>query len=473
MKLRIIGWLGLVLGASVLRGAETSSSAAMFDEQYLRDMEIRREEARAPKLDPKRIINESNSFLKEREPEMNAEEYALYEKVVVMLATNPQFALRLLEGMINEKEPPSPAFEFILGNAYYSTGDTAKAESSYRSAVKRYPNFLRAWVNLAMLYYSASRFDEAIPCLTKAVTLGDRDTATFGLLGFSLEQTGNIVSAEMAYMQALASDPSNGDWKEGLLRIYIHGRQYGRAEWLVKTLIKERPKEGRFWLTYANILIADGRKLGAVAVLESCSGLGFAGPDELNLLGDLYAEQALYPEALAIYTKILKPAPETGENKLLHFAQVLIAGDRLGDAERVLAALPANLSATGRIDFLQARADLLAARRSWPEARAELNELLKLAPLNGRALLSLGRAFLAENDTPRATFAFESALKVPATAHRANLELANLEIKARHYSRSVEYLEAALSLEKTDAVADYLARIKALVGKPEPAGEGS
>ena len=37
-------------------------------------------------LDSKRIINRSSSFLKEREPEMNAEEYALYQRVVEMFA---------------------------------------------------------------------------------------------------------------------------------------------------------------------------------------------------------------------------------------------------------------------------------------------------------------------------------------------------------------------------------------------------
>jgi len=54
------------------------------------------------KLDPKRIINESNGFLKEREPEMSAEEYALYEKVVEMISSQPDFALKLLEGMSND-----------------------------------------------------------------------------------------------------------------------------------------------------------------------------------------------------------------------------------------------------------------------------------------------------------------------------------------------------------------------------------
>ena len=89
--------------------------------------------ASEPKLDPKRIINESNSFLKEREPEMTEEEYALYQKVVTMLSSNPSFAVKLLEAMSSDKEVPSPAFQFILGNAYYAAGENDKAEANYRS----------------------------------------------------------------------------------------------------------------------------------------------------------------------------------------------------------------------------------------------------------------------------------------------------------------------------------------------------
>ena len=98
--------------------------------------------ASEPKLDPKRIINDSNSFLKEREPEMTEEEYALYQKVVTMLSTNPDFALKLLEAMMSDKEQPSPAFHFILGNAYYAAGMNDKSEANYRSAVESYPTFL-------------------------------------------------------------------------------------------------------------------------------------------------------------------------------------------------------------------------------------------------------------------------------------------------------------------------------------------
>ncbi len=421
------------------------------------------EQKKRPTLDPKRIINSSNSFLKEREPEMTAEEYALYERVMTMLATNPAFAVRLLEAMVAEEEKPSPAFEFILGNAYYSAGEIEKCETHYRSAVDRFPTFLRAWNNLGVLYYSTDRFADAVPCFSEAVVLGDKDPTTFGLLGYSLEQTGNIVSAEMAYMQALAGAPNNVDWKEGLLRIYINGRQFGRAEPLVKTLIAEEPRVTRFWLAYGNILLAQERRLEAVAVLEAAVGAGVAGTDELVLLGDLYAEQKLVPEALGIYARVLGSAPSLGESKLVHYAQVLIAGADLDGAAEVVRALEGrSLTAEGRLATLQTKADLMIARGEWVEARAELEQVLAISPMNGRALLSVGRTYAAEENWARAVLAFEAAYRAPESTYRASLELANLELKNRRYDRAVEYLEKALSLQKTDGVQDYLARVKTL-----------
>ena len=418
-----------------------------------------------PKLDPKRIINESSGFLKEREPEMTAEEYALYEKVATMLTTKPEFALKLLEAMMNDKEPASPAFEFILGNAYYATGQTDRAEASYRNALKRYPTFLRVWNNLGLLYYAGLKYRDAIPCFTQSVILGDRAPVTYGLLAYCLEQEHNIIPAEVAYMQALSSDPENPDWKEGLLRIYIQGKQYGRSEWLLKELIRERPQEARFWLAYANVLLAENRKLEATAMLEASLGAGVAGTNELNLLADLYADQNLLREAVGVYRRIMVASPELGERKLINLAEMLIANGSLAEASEVLASLKSRVTTEGRVKYLQARADLMGAQKKGPEARQELEELLKLEPLNGKALLSLGQSYATEGDFSRATFAFEAASQVPDSTYRACLELAVIELKNRHYEMTVQYLEKALAIEKTTAVQDFLARVKPLVVK--------
>jgi tetratricopeptide (TPR) repeat protein len=328
---------------------------------------------------------------------------------------------------------------------------------------------MRAWNNLGVLYYTSNRFADATTCFSKAITLGDREPTTFGLLGFCLEKEGNVVAAEMAYMQALSGAPTNSEWKEGLLRICVEGKQFGRAESIVRNLIKERPLEKRFWLTHAGVLLALERKRDAAVVLETAMGIGAAGAEELLLLGDLYADQNLATEAVAVYEKALGPARGRGEQKLLRLARAQIGTGELTEAEQTLGALKNDVTPEGRLALWQSRADLLIARQRWSDARAEIEELLKVAPLNGQALLTLGRTYAEEDDIPRAMLAFEAAYHIAGSTYRASLELAGLELKNRRYAKSVEYLEKALSIQKSEAVEDYLARIRTLV----PSGGGS
>ena len=95
--------------------------------------------------------------------------------------------------------------------------------------------------------------------------------ATLGLLACCLERTGDSVAASNAFLQALAGDPLNTDWKEGLLRVYVDTRQFGPAEVMARGLIKLRPTETRYWLAYANILLSSHRKGEALVLLEAAA----------------------------------------------------------------------------------------------------------------------------------------------------------------------------------------------------------
>ncbi len=329
--------------------------------------------ARPPKLDPNRIINESSSFLKNREPEMTATEYALYEKVVAMLAVQPDFAMQLLESMMSGKERPSAAFEFVLGNAYYTGNRHDLAEQHYRRAVAQYPDYLRAWGNLGVLHYAAERFDQAVPCFSKAVALGDSTSDTLGLLAYSLQRTGNLVAAEMAYLRALSAAPETPDWIEGLFGIYLEGRQFGRAESLGRQLLRLQPTDARHWLRLAGLLVEQDRKLEAIVVLESAVSLKVADRDGLLLLGDLYAQQKFSREALAVYRQVMKDAPEIGAKRLLGMAQLLVEERQLQAATAILAGLERTVPPDQRIIFLQTRAELCAAQLDWPGARRDLD----------------------------------------------------------------------------------------------------
>jgi len=160
---------------------------------------------------------------------------------------------------------------------------------------------------------------------------------------------------------------------------------------------------------------------------------------------------------------VLTSSPELGEQKLLRYAEVLISAGKLDDAQGVLEAMGPEREDQYGIQEHQIRADLFAAQKKWPEAHRELKEVLKSEPLNGRALIGVGRAYAAQDDMPRAALYFEAAYRIPGSAYVASLELANIELKNRHYAKGVEYLQKALTIEKTDAVQDLLARIKTLV----------
>lgn len=451
----------LFIGAA---GAFAQSDDELFHLMRVGDtMGIR--QRRAPELDPKRIINESNSFLKDKEPEMTAEEYALYEKAQTLLASNPAFAVTLLEAMMDDKEKPSPAFEFILGNAYYAAGEIDKSEARYQGAVARYPTFLRAWSNLGILYYTNSRYEEAVRTLSRAIALGDRESTTYGLLAYSLEQLGNDVAAEVTYMQALSGAPTDVDWQEGLLRMCLKSRQLVRAESIARTLVNAHPQEARYWLILANVLLTSSRPLEAAAVLETAAGAGVANPEDLILLGDIYAEHNMHGEALAIYSKLLRPSPEIGEDKLLRLAETLVGAGRDAEASSVLAVMPARLSPKGTSRKLLIQARIASASEKWDDARGMLQALLADEPLNGDGLLALARIDVAAGDDAHASLVLETATRVPQAAYRAHLELANLELRQRQYSRSVTHLEAALQIERSQAVADHLARVRALAGE--------
>lgn len=414
-----------------------------------------------------RIVNESASFLKNREPEMTASEYALYEKVVAMLSIQPEFAMQLLQSLMSGKERPSPAFEFVLGNAYYNSNRPDLAEEHYRRALERYPDYQRAWCNLGVLHYSKERFDQAVPCFSKAVALGDCTSETLGLLAYSLQRTGNSVAAEMAYLRALSAAPENADWIEGLLGIYLESRQFGRAESLGRQLLRLQPKEARHWLHFAGLLVGQERRLEAIVVLESAKSLQVADPEILLLLGDLYVQQKFFREAVAAYREVLQRTPDVGVKRLLGYVQMLVEEGQFKSAAEVLASVEPSLPAALRGAFLQTRAELAAARDDWPAARRDLEELVAAQPLHGPALLRLGQVLKSAKAPVPAEQAFLAAAQRPDTAYRAHLELADLALRDRHFRQCIVHLELALGLEKSPAIQEYLTKIRALASQDE------
>ncbi len=421
----------------------------------------------ASKEELNRIINQSANFLKNREPEMTGAEYALYEKVVSMLSVQPDFAMQLLESMMSGKERPSPAFEFVLGNAYYNSNRLDLAEQHYRRALDQMPEYQRAWSNLGILYYNGGRYQEAASALGKAVELGDATSETLGLLGFAMQRCGNTVAAEMAYLRALGAAPENVDWIEGLFNIYAEGHQYGRAESLARQLIRLQPREAKHWLHYANLLVAQDRRQDAIVALETARGMQFGDDAVLLLLGDLYAQEHFVPEAMAVYREVQQRTPDIGTSRALAYAQMLVAERKPKAALELLAGIEAKLNAPMRGTFLETRAEAYAAMENWTAARQDLEAVLAIQPLNGAAMLRLGQVLKSADQPLVAQQILEAAVARTDVAYQAHLELADLALRLRHFRECADQLAQALTLQKTPAIQEYLEKIKTIADQED------
>lgn len=427
---------------------------------------------RAPvKLDPKRIINESYSLKRNAEPEMTEEEYALYEKIVDMIAVQPEIALKLLETLIAGSEKQSPAFEFVLGNIYFSNNRADLAELHYRKAIAAYPTFTRVWSNLGALLYGQGRYEEAGKCLTKTIESGDRDAHTLGLLAYCLEKTGHKTAAEMDYIQALGLDPGNTDYIEGLVGLYYDGHQFERAESLLRQLVRLKPEDKHNWLLYANVLTSQGRPLEAIALLEAARGLELLETDGLLVLGELYQKGRFYREATQTFLQLRKTSAKISAECLLACAESLTSDGKLDAADEALAAINFEIPPEARFRLLLAKAELFSARHDDRREKEQLDAALALEPLNGKALLALGRFHKAHEDFARADMALEAAATQPDYAYRACMELADVALKTRRYERGLEYLERAMSLDKTIPLQPYIAKVKLVIAENENASK--
>ncbi len=393
---------------------------------------------------------------------MTDTEYALYEEVLPMVFDSPDVAILLLETMLADDDPESAAFSYLLANVYFSSERYDLAEKHYKSSIEDYPDFLRAWINLGILYYTLDRFGEAIPCLTKAIALGNQEAQVYGLLGYCLMELNNPIAAETAFMQAYTAEPENSDWIEALLDLYLQSKQNDRAELLIKELIKLNPEEKSYWLAYSTLLLSSNRKVEAMTVLEILNNRGIAGTDELLLLGDLYAQHKLFPEALATYESAMQSEPIAGSGRLLRYAQALVYLETYDQAGEILARLRDKVPSGQQIEYEHIWAQLLLARQQWDEAAKVLEGILRIEPLNGEALLMMGKIHLKNQQFAKAEFLFQQAYKLPDFAFQASIELANLALRDRHYEKGIEYLRNALKLEYSEEIEAYILKLESI-----------
>lgn len=396
------------------------------------------------------------------EPRVTTVEREQMEKVMDAMTEDQAKAEKLL---LKFAKPEACAiFDFTLANIYFQQEEMGKAANWYRSAIEKFPNFRRAHKNLGMIYVRSGIFADAIEPLTKSIELGASDGLTYGLLGYCYANQGDQIAAEAAYRQAVLLQPKTLDWKLGLARTFFKQQKFEEASVLCGQLIKENPARDDLWLLQANAYLGMKQTLKAAENFEYVDALGKAKVSTLNTLGDIYVNEGMMDMAAEAYRKALDLDPDQPVKRSIRNAEVLVARSATDEAKELIAAIQEHAGARmeqaekSKLLKLQAR---IAVTEGADDAQAHiLEEVVKLDPLDGEALIMLGRHYGNQGEAEKAVFYFERAEGMEQFEADARIRHAQLLVKESKFKEAVPLLKRALELKPRDDLSDYLKQVE-------------
>jgi len=372
-------------------------------------------------------------------------------------------------GLLQKRGGPaaSAVFDFTMANIYFQQERYDLAAAGYRTAVEKYPKFLRAWKNLGLIHVRDGAFEDAAEALTRVVELGGSDALTYGLLGFAYTNVENHVAAETAYRMAMMLDPTTPDWKTGLARALFEQERFADAVALTDVLIRDEPGRTDLWLLQANAFIGMSQPLRAAENYELVDELGGSTPESLNLLGDIYVNEGLYELALGAYVRGMEAAEAEDEpdpDRSIRAAKVLTARGALEETKRLVERIEEShgmhLDDERRKDLLELEARIALAEGAGDEEARVLEEIIALDPLDGEALMLLGQHASRRGDVEQAIYYYERAQSLEQYEADAKVRQAQVLVGQSRYDEALPLLRSAQTIEPRENVQEYLEQVE-------------
>jgi tetratricopeptide (TPR) repeat protein len=398
------------------------------------------------------------------EPRVTPDEVAILEKIRPLMANDlPKAEQTLRKSM---KPGCSAILDFTLGSIAFQQDNLPEAQANYEKAVAKFPSFRRAWRNLGLIHVRDAKYDEAIHAFVRMIELGGADGYAFGLLGFAHASKQDYQAAEAAYRSALLLQPDSTEWRLGLTRCVYKQEKFQDAATLLDALLARYPENDQFWLLQAHTYLGLKQPLKAAGNFEVVDQLGKATSDSQQTLGDIYVGESLMDLALHAYSRAFEIDPKQPLARTLRAAEVLAARGG-GTQARALLAHVTELQPQfeeadrRRLLKLQARLSMEDGGGS-DEAALVLEELLKLDPLDGEALLLLGQHYARKDQPDRAILCFERAEGLEASEVKARLRHAQTLVGMGRYADALPLLRRVQELKPREDVARYLEQVERL-----------
>lgn len=416
--------------------------------------------AEKPKEDAPSTPSATDPF----QPTVDRKEAAFLKEVLTRAETDPATAIAYFLAE-RPKDGESAALDFTLGNLYFQEEEYQKAAFAYRQAVKTFPKFRAALMNLGRVFLLLDKPGETIKAYQQLVTDGQADADIYLLLGHAMLMEDSPASAETAYRQALLLRPRGNEIRMGLAKALLQQQRFREGLSLLNEILQKEPLNEELWTLKANALLADEKHSEAIQVIEQAYRLNRASPEMLATLGDLWLFAEQPEDALRAYQAAFAGKTPSISRMLRALEGFLMVEDHAGASQLISMAekaLADNSDPEATTRLLRKRAELALQKGEMDQAATLLAETLKRDPLDGQALLNLSELQLHLEKPEQALLTAERAARLQGFEAKGYLLQARIEVSRAKYAEAIPLLETAQTYEPQESVARYLEQVRRL-----------
>lgn len=208
-----------------------------------------------------------------------------------------------------------------VAQAYVLLGDYTDADKWLRLSLQMDPRGADSWYNLGRLRYTQNRFEEALECFQKVLTLVPHSVKAENNLGLAYEGLNRTHEAEAAYRQALvwqqAGPPAEISEQPfiNLGILLLHNNDQAGAQPLLERAARLSPKDPRIHEELGQLYMQQSKFVDAQREFKAACDLD-PGKSNLHfLLGQAYKRLGNQKEAAAEFAEASRLTKITSQEK--------------------------------------------------------------------------------------------------------------------------------------------------------------
>jgi tetratricopeptide (TPR) repeat protein len=361
---------------------------------------------------------------------------------------------------LNPNDPEIRLFAAWLAAA---TGQWAAAEKRYVEALKLDPYNEEALSYLGALYAESGRLAEAHKAFKQ---LGDQSPGSFlpdYFLGRLAQKEGKNKEAIGHFQRALNKNPGFVSAMTELAILYEQEGRVALAEKSYRQLIKTRPEANMPKARLSRILLKSGRRKEALGLLKEISGQAQDPAQAGVLIGLVFIEESMLPEAAIEFKAVLKSYPDNDQAKYL-LASVHLEQGKTLEAKELLQKIPAK--SEQYVDAQLYLSAILVKENQIPEALALLGAARRDAPKSPQLLVASGVLLESLRRLNEARDTYVEGLKVFPDSAEIHYRLGALEDHLGRKADGLKAMRKAVTLDPNYVEAlNYLAYSWAELGE--------